>query len=572
MPITPDDIRQRQFEVGRRGYDRDEVERFRAEVAETVEELSQTISGFEARLGQLGIDDVPDLGEELSRVAAEVGTILEDARRAATEMRRRAEEDATRWRADAERDAGASRLEAETEAAEWRSQAQAEATEQRSSAAADTERLRAEAQRQTEELRGSAWAAAAAMIERANADAAALVAEATQDALFIRAGAERDSLRLTGTARQDAEAEMKGARTEAERMVREAEQESGRLMEEGRLATEAAAEEVRVLDQQRIELLVDVEAMQRTIDQMDLQLEARLNPTPVVEDQPPAGWAPEPAVRVVPASRLLTPGPIDADELMAEVARLREESTAATPGASAPPDGRDGETPAAGEDDAEDAATDPPAEAASLSAEAAGPVEVSAGAEVIELARRGGEVIELPVPGEVPVDPAGAPAETVDRLEPGAVSEAAGPPTSALDDLFASLRISGEDTAVDVGESDGDLTTEGDSERVPAPTPEPAPPPAGDSPPAVDPAAAAELRARLLLPTENTALRTVKRGIVDLQNRVLAEIHDDPTGWSPDGAATGEAFAASMATLIEAAYAAGHEAAGELTGRPGPEP
>ena len=354
MPITPDDIRQRQFEVGRRGYDRDEVERFRAEVAETVEELSRTISGFEARLGQLGIDDVPDLGEELSRVAAEVGTILEDARRAATEMRRRADEDAARWRADAERDASASRLEAETEAAELRSRAQEETAEQRSSSAADAERLRDEAKAQAEELRGAAWAAAAAMIERADADAAALVAEATQDALFIRAGAERDSLRLTGTARQDAEAEMKVARTEAERMIREAEQESSRLMEEGRLATEAAAEEVRVLDQQRIELLVDVEAMQRTFDQMDIQLEARLNPTPVVEDPPPAGWTPEPAVRVVPASRLLTPGPIDADELMAEVARLREESTVATSGTGAPPDDEDGETPTAGVDDAED--------------------------------------------------------------------------------------------------------------------------------------------------------------------------------------------------------------------------
>ena len=203
---------------------------------------------------------------------------------------------------------------------------------------------------------------------------------------------------------------------------------------------------------------------------------------------------------------------------------------------------------------------------------------------MIELARRGGEVIELPVPSEAPVEPAGAPVEPDGPLEPDsplergravepvAVSEAAGPPSSALDDLFASLRISGEDTAVDVGESDGDLTTEGDSGRVPAQIAEPASPPATDSLPAVDATTAAELRTRLLLPTENAALRTVKRGIVDLQNRVLAEIHDDPTGWSPDRAATGEAFAASMETLVEAAFAAGHEAAGELTGRPGPEP
>jgi hypothetical protein len=108
-------------------------------------------------------------------------------------------------------------------------------------------------------------------------------------------------------------------------------------------------------------------------------------------------------------------------------------------------------------------------------------------------------------------------------------------------------------------------------ERVPASTPEPAPPPTRDSPPSVDPATAAELRVRLLLPIENAALRAVKRGIVDLQNRVLAEIHDDPAGWPPDRAATGEVFAEPVATLVEAAYAAGHNAAGELTGQPAPE-
>ena len=116
------------------------------------------------------------------------------------------------------------------------------------------------------------------------------------------------------------------------------------------------------------------------------------------------------------------------------------------------------------------------------------------------------------------------------------------------------------------------MTTAGASEQESGEGRQPVSPVAGHSSPVVDPATAAELRARLLLPTENAALRTVKRGIVDLQNRMLAEIHDDPAGWSPDRAATGEVFAASVTALVDAAYVAGHEAAGELTGRPGPEP
>ena len=568
MPLTPDDIRQRQFEVGRRGYDRDAVEEFRAEVAGTVEELSLVIAGFQDRLGQLGIDDLPDLGEELSRVAAEVGTILEDARQAATEMRRRADEDATRWRTDAERDAASARVDAERETADWRSRAEEETAAQRSSAARDAEQVRADGQHQAEELRGAAWVESAAMIQRADADAAALIAEATQDALFIRAGAERDSLRLTGTARQDAEAELKGARTEAERMIREAEQESNRLMDEGRLARDAAAEEVRGFDQQRIELTVDIEALQRTFDQMDIQLEARLNPTPVVGGEPPETWTPEPAVRVVPASRLLTPGPVDADELMAEVARLREDSESALAGGVGD----------ASEEVAGDEAADPPLEEAALIAEEDSGAEASAGAEVIELARPGAEVIDLPVareatdePVEVEPEPDPEPApEPEPEPEPGG-----GPivlPPSALDDLFASLRAPGdrEDVAEPATGPDDGLPGEDAVEH----TPSPGPPPAAPMPPPglVDAGRAAELRARLLLPAENAALRIVKRGIVDLQNRALADIHDDPAGWSLDRDAATEVFAAPVAALVEAAYLAGHEAAGELVGGAAPAP
>ncbi len=116
------------------------------------------------------------------------------------------------------------------------------------------------------------------------------------------------------------------------------------------------------------------------------------------------------------------------------------------------------------------------------------------------------------------------------------------------------------------------MTTAGASEQESGGGRQPVSPVAGHSSPVVDPATAAELRLRLPPAHRDAASGTVKRGIVDLQNRMLAEIHDDPAGWSPDRAATGEVFAASVTALVDAAYVAGHEAAGQLTGGPGPEP
>jgi len=93
-----------------------------------------------------------------------------------------------------------------------------------------------------------------------------------------------------------------------------------------------------------------------------------------------------------------------------------------------------------------------------------------------------------------------------------------------------------------------------------------------DAPRPLDPPDAADLRWRLLLPLENDALRATKRRLIDLQNQALAAIHADSTGWGVDPAATGDVFAGAVASLVDAAYAAGHAAAGELTGRPAPTP
>lgn len=555
MALAPDDIRKRQFDVGLRGYDRDQVERFRVEVADTVEALTRARAAIEERVGQLGIGDIADLGEEFRRVATEVGVILEDARKTATEMRRRADDDATRWRTAAE-----------TDAATWREEAQRDSARMKSEAEELAETARIEGQHQAEELRGAAWDESTAMLERSRLDADGLIAEANQDALFIRAGAERDSLRLTGNARHEAEAQLKSARSEASRLVKEAERQSDRLIEEGRQVTDAAEERVRALEQRRTELLAEIESIQKSFDQMDIELEARLNPRPLVEDSEPAEWEIDPAVRVVPASRVIPPIPVDADELVAEVTRLRSGVSAS---AAPPANPADITVAATGETDGYAETT--------VSAETADedePVEVSEAPEAIRapgVDQDGGMPSTGHDHGTAPYGAASTSdgdrtAEETEAVD-GAVSSTEAPDAdlaseaapdvrkpSLLDDLFARLR------------------TGASSPQTPPPPPSDQAKAVADTPPPADPAEAAELRQRLLLPVENDALRTCKRRLIDLQNQTLAAVHVDVGGWSVDPAVTRDVFEGAVATIVQAAYAAGHVAAGELTGRSAPSP
>ncbi|MDQ3781560.1 MAG: DivIVA domain-containing protein [Actinomycetota bacterium] len=557
MALAPDEIRKRQFDVGLRGYDRDQVERFRVEVADTIEALTRARVVIEERVGQLGIGDIADLGEEFRRVATEVGVILEDARKTATEMRRRADDDATRWRTAAE-----------TDAATWREEAQRDSARMRSEAEERAEAARVEGQRQAEELRGAAWDESTAMLERSGADAEGLIAEANQDALFIRAGAERDSLRLTGNARHEAEAQLKVARTEASRLVKEAERQSDRLIEEGRQVTDAAEERVRALEQRRVELLAEIESIQKSFDQMDIELEARLNPRPLVDDSEPAEWEIDPAVRVVPASRVMPPIPVDADELVAEVTRLRSGVIASAERAASPVDNTPGATDETeGLTDATELADVAEVDDPVAVDEEAGPGAITelegddqvagasdgdhqaavgddAAAHRSDVGNAGqSDTLDIAVPSTAQLEP---------DLPPETATAARRP--SLLDDLFARLRT---------GAAAGPSPAPPRSDKAEA---------VAETPPTVDAAGAAELRQRLLLPAENDAVRTCKRRLIDLQNQTLAAIHVDVGGWSVDPVVTKDVFEGAVATMVEAAYAAGHVAAGELTGRSAPKP
>jgi hypothetical protein len=82
------------------------------------------------------------------------------------------------------------------------------------------------------------------------------------------------------------------------------------------------------------------------------------------------------------------------------------------------------------------------------------------------------------------------------------------------------------------------------------------------SEPVADPFA---LRERLLLPAQNRALRTVKRHLVEAQNRALEDLRLTD-GWEPDASIVSEEVIEALVILARESMVAGFAAAAELTG------
>jgi DivIVA domain-containing protein len=551
--LQPSTIRSRGFSTVRRGYDRDEVDGFKASVADRVAELEAQLASMEGRLEQLGIADPGELRTELETVADEVGKIIAAAREAAGGLRSRAAEDAARWRAEADREA---------------------------------RELRSRAQRDAEGARGSAWEAASALLDETKAAAESMLHGADQDALFIRAQAEREALRLTGDARRDAEEELRAARTEAERLLIDARAESEATLTAARQSAEAAQERARALEARRSELMEELETARLSIGQIEEQKEAQRDAAASPADSPvaPAGeplrdgseWLDvDASVRIVPAGLLPSADePVDADALAEEVAALRAAAEAepiaplevveieeAALGAAAPMDvvEAEPESVAASEEESGDGA------------ERELPVTTDGSVIMVEpqeSAEPEPEPIE-PEPIEPePIEPEPIEPEAEDvgddsEDEPSTVATA----PSSIDGLFAKLR-------------EPEIVAEPPPEAEPEPsTPELLPaveeaviaePPkeasAGSEPThaaATDPF---ELRDRLLLPIQNRTLRTLKRRIVDLQNRVLEELRVSGPDWTVDRAMFAAAVGEDVVRLSQESFVAGYAGAAELVG------
>lgn len=220
MPLTPDDIERRQFLAALRGYDREQVDAFLAEVAEDYRTLIQKMGLLRTHQppgDQTDSKQLQGLGEHIEKV-------LQAAAASARDIRASAEEEVTRLREEARRELEAGR------------QGMANAAHQSdivAAQAAEIPRIRQEAQRALDE-------------------AARVLSAAEQDAATLRAGAEREVKELRQAAegeanelRQAAKREAADLRAGAEREVKELRQVAKREAAALRSEAERKANELR---------------------------------------------------------------------------------------------------------------------------------------------------------------------------------------------------------------------------------------------------------------------------------------------------------------------------------------
>lgn len=287
-PLDPDLIARQAFTKVRKGYEADEVRAYLVGLASQVREASQHLDSTERRLAEVerrGTDprDLdPDavtqlLGEETARV-------LEAARKAATDIRARAEESAARAIADADSQARSAREAADAYATGVRSSADTTAAKAKADADAYAESVRAAADSETAEQRRAAdeyaetvrssaddevaalRASTQAEVERMRSEAGSILAERTAEAetaasgilseadtysVRVRADADRYSEATRGAAdsyRTDvqgtADAYRAEATAEGDRIKTEAAEHAARLVGDAEQRNEARRVEV----------------------------------------------------------------------------------------------------------------------------------------------------------------------------------------------------------------------------------------------------------------------------------------------------------------------------------------
>jgi hypothetical protein len=528
---TGDDVRGATIRSGLRGYHKDDVDEFRASVAELVDDLRRRADVASGHLAQLGLDEPLDLKQEFATVGREVSAILEAARTAATDIRQRATADGERWRREAEDDAA--------------------------------------------RMRTEAWEEASAHLEASVGEAQQTRASADEDALFIRAQAEKEGIRLTSEAKRDAEESIRTARAEADAIIADA-----------RETAEAAQERTRALEVRRDELMKELESARRAIgaveDEIEEQQEKLLAPettTVRIIDQggdastSEKGWLDEDAtVRLVPGQTRPAPMSdlepvLDADDIVAEVERLQIEPSVADPWPERPETRKiasleppaesaasvEVEEPPGEEDVAESSPVEPQVEAPSAQAgETAQEPETSDGASADDGAD---------IAGEQPV--------AVDASN-GSVSGA----PDGLGDLFASLRspetVEPPDASTPVHAATPE--TPPSSEPSVGQTTEETEETEGTEPPPVDRDAATvqddehDQQEAAVLPVTNRSLRLVKKQILEFQNAMLEATKADPDGWRPDAEEYRLALDPHVHALIDEVHrAADGEGASEVT-------
>ena len=198
--MTPEDIERRDFFVGLRGYDRDEVDAFLTEVAAQhralLDELERYRNGAEATPAP--VDPISDVGASIAAILRtaneQAEQIVSQAHARAEETQQQAEQIVSQARAraeeiqqQAEEHATHLRQEAGQFAEHLRSETEHEVTRLRDEASNEAERVRAEAADEAARVRGEATQT----LERAQEQAAGIVRQAEDSVDRITAEAEQ---------------------------------------------------------------------------------------------------------------------------------------------------------------------------------------------------------------------------------------------------------------------------------------------------------------------------------------------------------------------------------------------
>jgi DivIVA domain-containing protein len=196
MPVDQtslDRIRNATFPASRRGYDKHEVEKFLARLADWLE----TGAGDESR------SDV--VKRELEKVGERTGAILAQAEESAQQIRAEAEEEARGTVNTANMEATETRSSAEQYSAETRSSADAYAKQTREAADQDAAAAIAQAQQEAREAIASAEAQARRIVEEGTQrreDVEAVIADLVRRRDDVLADTEELTAKLTGAVAQ----------------------------------------------------------------------------------------------------------------------------------------------------------------------------------------------------------------------------------------------------------------------------------------------------------------------------------------------------------------------------------
>ena len=497
--VTSGEIRTHQFDVVRKGYDRNQVELFLAQVARQFDTLESSIAEAADNEIALGIDDSEALARELATIGGEIDVILESARSAAEGMRVRATADAETRTSDAKTYVEESTSEADTQA---------------------------------HAARGSAWDEGSSMLEAATEEATSMVEEAETDALRIRAEAEREAIRYTADAKRASEEAIGAAENEAEGILATSLAESERVLRAANQSAELAQERARALEDRRSELLVELESTRSSIGELETEFESKRQAleepepvsTPDYEDRTHHDTSGG-TVKIISGSKVVPLTPVDADSFVAEVAEMHRS-----------------------------AAEEEPVPGASLPQLAGGDVEDEDSRQPTAVSRQPEEQnpdtrYQIPEEEEQLTAVSSQPEE-----EPSAVSQEQNPDTSqeqipdsrfqipeeeqplpeedSIGSLFAQLR---EDTAASEPESPTASSAESGERRAESGSSPEGASDADSGERTADSASDAESAApesTSLIPVQNSALRTIKRQLVDLQNDALEHLRTDEA-WVP---------------------------------------